>query len=75
MGKLRTERNTPEMGDEIEQDAREVLGRHNVRSFFEHGQWWVEDTETGAQWAVNDAETATGEESFDYEQVTQGDED
>lgn len=41
---------------------------------FEHGQWWITDRETGAQWAVNDAETETGHEHFDYEQVTEGDE-
>lgn len=69
------DQHTEQMGNRIESDARGVLERHNVKAFFEHGQWWVEDTETGAQWAVNDAETQTGGKYFDYEQVTQGDED
>lgn len=80
--KLRTETNTPEMGERIEWDALEALEDHAgdeernpFRAFFEHGQWWVENIHTGAQWSVNDAETQTGHKYFDYEQVTQGDED
>lgn len=68
---LRCERNTPNMHDAVISDAREALERTNLQADFEHGQWFVTDRETGAQWAVNDAEGCT----FDYEQVTQGDDE
>lgn len=36
---------------------------------FEHGQWWITDLDTGAQWSVVD--TSRG---YDFEQVTEGEE-
>ena len=72
---LMTETNTPEMHDRILEDAKEALERRNLQADFEHGQWWITDLRTGAQWSVNDAETATGHRYFDYEQVTEGEED
>ena len=42
-----------------------------LRSIFEHGQWWVEDARTGAQWSVCDSEPGP----FSFEQVTDGEED
>jgi hypothetical protein len=42
----------------------------NLDSFFEHGQWWVHDIESGASWSVVDANTESG---VDFEQVADGD--
>jgi len=46
----------------------------SLRSHFEHGQWWIQDTPSGASWSVNDAEQ-NGEEYYDFELVSHGDED
>ena len=46
----------------------------NLRSHFEHGQWWIQDTPSGASWSVNDAEK-NGEDYYDFELVSEGDED
>jgi hypothetical protein len=49
-----------------------------VDSFFEHGQWWITDLDTGDQWAVNDAEGSEANGVFDgfcFEQVSHGEED
>ena len=46
----------------------------SLRSHFEHGQWWIQDTPSGASWSVNDAEQ-NGEEYYDFELVDHGDED
>jgi hypothetical protein len=72
---LRSTVDTPEMHDTVLSEARETLERHKLTATFEHGQWWIEDVETGAQWSVVDCESQTGQEYFDFEQVTQGDED
>lgn len=72
---LRSTVDTREIGQAVLSEARETLERDNLTAFFEHGQWWITDTETGAQWSVVDCESQTGEEYFDFEQVTQGDED
>ena len=83
---LNTERNTPTMEKRIRTSFRKSqqgyrfgmdgerqpkLARH--RKFtcdFEHGQWWVSDLDTGAQWSVCDSGNG-----FCFEQVTQGEED
>lgn len=72
---LRSTVDTPEMEQAVLSEARDTLERHNLTATFEHGHWWIEDKEDGAQWSVVDCETATGEEYFDFEQVTQGEED
>ena len=77
--KLLCEQNTPK----VERLVRAALSnairlgsapasmrRRDIRTFFEHGQWWIEDARTGAQWSVNDA--SPGE--FSFEQVTRGEE-
>ena len=46
----------------------------SLRSFFEHGQWWIQDIPSGASWSVNDAEE-NGEDYYDFELVSGGDED
>jgi hypothetical protein len=48
--------------------------RPSLRSHFEHGQWWIQDTPSGASWSVNDAEE-NGEDYYDFELVSDGDED
>ena len=54
--------------------AAGVLGREvdNLTAIYEHGQWWIEDADTGAQWSVCDT---SGPDVFCFEQVTQGEED
>lgn len=54
--------------------ARAILGRRPLSAFYEHGQWWIEDRDTGAQWSVVDAEGGRSVDGFDFEQVTDGDE-
>ncbi len=48
---------------------RGMVNTRTASTFYEHGQWWVENARTGAQWAVVD--TLNG---FDFEQITKGDE-
>ena len=67
---LMTETNTPEMEHRVLRDARTVLRKRGLTAVFEHGQWWVEHSPSGAQWAVNDTNIGL----FDFEQVTQGEE-
>jgi hypothetical protein len=52
--------------------ARAVLGRRRLQADYEHGQWWITDLDTGAQWSVHDCSRPAG---FDFEQVTRGDEE
>lgn len=70
---LRTETNTTQMHDTVLAAAKRTLGRMKpLQADFEHGQWWITNTATGAQWSVNDAETQSGTKYFDFEQVTEG---
>jgi len=50
--------------------APELGAKDDLQVDWEHGQWWVTNRYTGAQWSV--VETTRG---LDFEQVTQGDED
>ncbi len=43
-----------------------------LQADYEHGQWWVTDLDTGAQWSVTDCQTPDGREYFGFEQVTEG---
>lgn len=72
---LRSESNTKQIEREILADAEagEPLGNRLVADF-EHGQWWLTDLDTGAQWSVVDCETPDGREYFGFEQVTEGEE-
>ena len=69
---LMTETNTAAIEKKVRSDARAILQipAKQLRSFFEHDQWWVEDARTGAQWAVNDTNIGV----FDFEQVSYGEE-
>jgi hypothetical protein len=74
--KLKTETNTQSMERRILKAAGERLGhRRDLSADFEHGQWWITNRRTGAQWSVVDAEGGPSVDGFDFEQVTQGDED
>ena len=72
---LNTETNTPEMAERI---RGAFCGRFYleaqapIQADFEHGQWWITNLETGAQWAVVDAEGGESVDGFDFEQVTEG---
>jgi hypothetical protein len=74
---LKTETHSPRIEARVLKAARLVLRRRGgtLAADFEHGQWWVTDLETGAQWAVVDAEGGRSVDGFDFERVTQGDEE
>lgn len=74
---LKTEINTEEVRDDIQAAAyiSISIGRaHFVTPHFEHGQWWV-TCDCGAAWSVVDAEGGPAVYGFDFEQVSNGDED
>jgi hypothetical protein len=53
--------------------ARQKLGRKLFNLHFEHGQWWLEDAGTGAQWSVVECFSVERNEAYiDFEQVTEG---
>jgi hypothetical protein len=75
---LKTEQNTTEMQERI-LDAAKVHGTTYTHGFFsadfEHGQWWLTCGSCGAQWSVCDAVDGPAVDGFDFEEVTQGDEE
>jgi hypothetical protein len=80
---LRSETNTLEVKEDIRADfeGSEFYrgdaddGAHDYDYDFEHGQWFVTELRTGRQWSVVDCETALGEEYFDFEEVSCGDDE
>ena len=71
---LNTETNTKAMEARVLRAAHHVLRLRKLVADFEHGQWWVTNLESGAQWSVVDCETADGVFYFDFEKVTEGEE-
>lgn len=71
---LMTETNTPAMEKRVRRAANYRLGRGRYQADFEHGQWWITDLRSGAQWSVVDCQTQDGVDYLDFEQVTRGDE-
>jgi len=69
---LPTQHNTATMEKRILRAGHKVLSNH-LSATFEHGHWWVTDTENGAQWDVVDAEGPGSIDGFDFEQVTEAD--
>ena len=67
---LKCETDTSEMEERIAWAASEALGLARFQVDFEHGQWWVTDLDTGAQWSVVDEEPGT--DGFGFEQVSRG---
>jgi hypothetical protein len=70
--KLRTETNTRTVERAIRRAAQaQLIGYRHFQADFEHGQWWITDLDSGAQWSVQDDNSEWG---FCFEQVSQGDE-
>lgn len=77
MAQLKTETNTSTMRARIMRAFRAHFNlgqQHGPACHFEHGQWWVVNTITGAQWSVVDAEGPGSTDGFDFEQVAEGSE-
>lgn len=80
MAKLKSETETPEMERRV---LRAFLAfrdydpphARQISVDFEHGHWWVTDKPTGAQWSVVDAKGGCAIDGFDFERVSQGEED
>ena len=73
---LNCETDTREMGLNIIEHARDVIGDEHdaIDAHFEHGQWWI-ICHCGASWSVNDSEDEHGNDGFDFEQIDHGDEE
>lgn len=76
---LKTERNTQAMQARVLRAFRRwygtpILGIH-PQADFEHGQWWITNVLSGRQWSVVDAEGGRAVDGFDFEMVTNGDDD
>jgi len=74
---LKCEQYTITMERRVRSAARQagLVNTRNASVFFEHGQWWVENAHTGAQWSVNDSEGMEGIHTFNgfcFEEVTRG---
>jgi hypothetical protein len=79
---LKTEHNTPTMEARVRRAWRrwrfQQCGSRRAAGFsfdFEHGQWWVTDLDTGAQWSVVDAEGGSSVDGFDFEQISYGEDE
>ena len=70
---LNLERYSAATEKRITNAATEALGIARFSVDFEHGQYWVTDLDSGAQWSVNDAEGPGTVDGCDFEQVTPGD--
>ena len=68
---LRTQTNTRAMERRILGAARGPCG-WRLAATFEHGQWWVTNLNTGAQWSVCDAKGPGSKDGFSFELVTEG---
>jgi hypothetical protein len=79
---LKTEQNTAKMEERVLRAFRKWAAfripfsglSRDISANFEHGQWWVTQIDTGAQWSVVDAEGGSSVDGFDFEQVTEGEE-
>ncbi len=70
---LKTETDTRAMERLVLRAAGKLLfrrGRARYVADFEHGQWWVTELGTGAQWSVHDAEGEGSALGFCFEQVS-----
>ena len=73
---LNTEKNTAAMERRVLRAAKDAARAgeihakpRNITTVFEHGQWWIEDRDSGAQWSACDTNRG-----FCFEQVTDGQE-
>lgn len=72
---LLTEQNTPKVDRMIHRAVQDAIADRDLPkgtygTFFEHGQWWIQEKRSGAQYSVCDAEPG----QFCFEQVTVGEE-
>lgn len=67
---LLCEINTPTIERRVRRAVRYRLQLTRFQTDFEHGQWWVTDLKTGAQWSVVTCATADGVDYLDFEQVS-----
>ena len=72
--KLKSEQNTKAACSVILKAFRARFGVRKIQPNYEHGQWWITEPGTGAQWSVCDASGPGSVQSFDFEQVTAPDE-
>lgn len=77
---LKTETNTLAMERRVMKAATlsyqlSSAGHRKLSVDFEHGQWWVTCVECGAQWSVVDASGPLSDDGFDFERVSEGDEE
>ena len=56
--------------DEYEREG----GHRGLEVHFEHGQWWLSCKPCGAVWSPVEWENEKGEEGWDFEEVSRGDE-
>lgn len=67
----------PEIGESIRREAAYVLGIAvgDLQADYEHGQWWITQISSGAQWGAHDQDaSAIGDKTpYCFEQVTLGD--
>lgn len=79
MARLNSTKDTKRMGTRVLRAFRKsgIVRKHIRRtdSFYEHGQWWVQHLDTGAQWAAQDCAGYSAVDGFCFEQVTRGDEE
>jgi hypothetical protein len=75
MKTLKTEQNTFEMAKKIVVAANKHFKTRSMKAVFEHGQWWVYNTNSYAQYSVVDAEGPGTTNGFDFEMVTAGEEE
>lgn len=47
-------------------------GLVNAQAVFEHGQWWIFDSQTGAQWSVGPGDGPGTVDGWDFEKITEG---
>lgn len=71
---LETTINTPSVARRVRRAANVRLGRRRWQTDYEHGQWWVTDLDSGAQYAAVDCQTINGIDYIDFERVSRGDE-
>lgn len=72
--KLNCEKHTEAMRKRILAAFHARYGVRKVKAIYEHGQWWIDQPGTGAQWAAVDATGPNSVQGFSFERVSIGDE-
>jgi hypothetical protein len=78
---LRSSINKPEIGQEALEAFKQhvAFDMHNgekgdFSSHYEHGQWWITCL-CGGSWSVVDSEGGESVDGFDFERISEGDDD